>query len=411
MVEKKSKLLLHPGPPRSGTTYIYDLVERHHNQEFRETIQPPKGWKYIDHVHQEYLKGKIDTQSYMTSRMRFKENRLTQPNIIQILERCIDMPGITHTGTPSIFKGFSKSFPSTADVHMAMVPHLANISHLYPASKTYMRLHDKDGHLFTPQEVCDIGNECIRIATDTYVNILTGFANSQIYESIDFVINLRDPRNLYISNMQNQEYINSYTLDMWDMTTNFIPANERKNIEQLGEFGKYIMDHRDKFDPCAILYYALEHQENLAMDVYTARNINEFYLYNVSMMRIYEQFIGLAEHFKDHPTVNIKFLNENTLNNAEQISDILPYFKKDMVEQSPVYRKKTNSVIDGIFPENVVDELLKEEDKHHNKTITKFKHVKFANKLISRLQEQSEQCSNFEKSNVFVDQQNLLLDK
>jgi hypothetical protein len=68
-------------------------------------------------------------------------------------------------------------------------------------------------------------------------------------------------------------------------------------------------------------------------------------------------------------------------------------------------------VIDGIFPENVVDELLKEEDKHHNKTITKFKHIKFANKLISRLQEQSEQCSNFEKSNVFVDQQNLLLDK
>tara|TARA_B100000902_G_scaffold399711_1_gene471991 strand:- start:5773 stop:7038 length:1266 start_codon:yes stop_codon:yes gene_type:complete len=421
VVEKKPKLLLHAGPPRSGTTYLYDLIEQSSDPEFRNSIQPAKGWKYIDHVHEQYMAGRIDATSYINQRMRFKENRLTQPNIMQIVERCLQLTewqklGNTvdesmHNKCLQIMYGFSKSFPKEADVHMTMAPHVANIEHLLTKSESYTKLLNKDSHLYTPEEICSITSQCISLAKETYVNVLNGFADSEIYESIDFVVNLRRPRTLFISNLQNQHYLNTVILDKFDMKSNFIPAVERKNIEKLGDFGKYILEHKDDFDPSAILYYVLKNRDHIEMDVFTARNINEFHLYNMSMMRVYEQFIGLAETFKDHPRIKIKFINEDVLNNSSQLAKILPYYVKESIEESPVYLKKTNSVIEGVFPKDLSRSILKEEDLKFNKDITSYHDPEFANKLINELLQESKPCCNFKHSNDFVNQQNQILDK
>lgn len=420
MVEKKPKLLLHPGPPRSGTTYLFDLIAHHDNLAFRETIQPSKGWKYIDHLYEQYQKGRIDAQGYLLQRMRFKENRLTQPNIIQVIERCLqirewqrmgnEMNDSLHKDCHAIIKGFNKTFPKTADVHLALVPHLANIQHLYGACEKYKSLYDKDGHLFTADEVCEITSDCISIAKETYVNLLNGFADSELYDSIDFVVNLRNPRDLFKSNMQNQMYISNNVFERFDLSKNFVPAFE--HLDNSPGLNQFIKSGMDRFDPFAILQYVLEHDDCcLEMDNFTARHINEYYLYNVSMMRVYEQFIGIAETFKDHPIVNVKFLNEDVLNNAEELCKVLPYYQGDMIKESVAYQNKTNSVRHGVLPEKLFDSLFQKEDTEHNIKITKYQNFKFADKLINLLVARGKECCNFNLSTKFVEEQNTILDK
>jgi hypothetical protein len=415
--EKKPNLLFCPGPPRSGTTYLYELVSNHSNQEFRNSIQPPRGWKFADHNRDLYWQGKVATQAYYLTKMRIKENKMTSPNIIDLFERCLHVQHqkkegleVDNTQCHRLMKGWYNNFPKEADWHLAMVPHVANSIHLYTYSKTYMDLLDNDmsENILTAQQICDVTSECIELARNLYQIFFEQLASSGMYNKIEIVIPLRDPKELFISNLKNAELI----------ATNVANMTSR--------------DHLDN-SPIALLHRILtgKSKENV-LEFDTASSVNQSLLYHVSVIRIYEQFTELSKYFENNPNVDVKFLNTDIMNDPYKLANTISAFDVDNLKQSTIFGKKINSAVEGFVPEENSHEYFSQEHKE-----TQFSdHHKFIPGTVKKLSDATDEenemlyydfldalielkdsainfipCCSFVNSERFVEQQNAILDK
>ena len=348
MEEKKPNLLFCPGPPRTGTTYLYELVSNHPNQEFRNSIQPPRGWKFADHNRDLYWQGKVATQPYYLTKMRIKENKMTSPNIIDLLERCLFVQNhkkqgieVNTTTCHRLMKGWINNFPKEADWHLAMVPHVANPTHLYTYSKTYMELLENtmSEKILTAQQICDITTECTEIAKNLYQIFFEQLASSGMYNKIEIVIPLRDPKEIFISNLKNTELI----------------ANNVSKVI----FG----EHTDN-SPIALLQRILTGgtPENV-LEYDTASSVNQSLLYHVSVIRVYEQFTELAQCFENIPNVEVKFLNADIINDPYKLANTISAFDIDNLKQSTIFGKKINSAVEGFVPVENSHEYFNQEHK------------------------------------------------
>lgn len=417
MEEKKPNLLFCPGPPRSGTTYLYELVSNHTNPEFRNSIQPPRGWKFADHNKDLYWQGKVSTQAYYLTKMRIKENKMTSPNIIDLFERCLFVQHqkqegieVDNTQCHRLMKGWYNNFPKEADWHLAMVPHVANPMHLYTYSKTYMDLLDStmSNEILTAQQICDVTSECIELAKNLYQIFFEQLASSGMYNKIEIVIPLRDPTELFISNLKNIE---------------LIATNVAKIVSR---------EHMD-ISPIALLQRILtgKSKENI-LEFDTASSVNQSLLYHVSVIRIYEQFTELSKFFENNPNVDVKFLNTDIMNDPYKLANTISAFDVDNLKQSTIFGKKINSAVEGFVPQENSQEYFNPE--HEETQFSDYK--QFIPGTVKRLSDATDEeneilyydfldalielkdsainfipCCSFVNSERFVEQQNAILDK
>ena len=73
MEEKKYNLILNIGPPRTGTTYLFDMLYNS-PQHIKDNIAPQSPWKMLDKHYDRYKKGRIDNTQFTRFKMRFKES-------------------------------------------------------------------------------------------------------------------------------------------------------------------------------------------------------------------------------------------------------------------------------------------------------------------------------------------------
>lgn len=72
MEEKKYNLMVNLGPPRTGTTYLYDLF---HNspRHIRDKIIPIEPFEKLDKHEERYLAGKLTENEFLYNKMKIKE--------------------------------------------------------------------------------------------------------------------------------------------------------------------------------------------------------------------------------------------------------------------------------------------------------------------------------------------------
>lgn len=422
MEEKKPNLLISPGPPRTGTTYLYEFLCNHPNKEYRNTIQPPKGWIFQDHQRELYIQNRISIDKYYITKMQIKENRISRPNIIELLERCLHVTQMEKDGVDTepahkrchqLMTAWTKTFPKEADWHLALTPHIANPMHLFYYSKTYRELLE-NGYLMeniiTGQQRCDIITEMVDVAKELYFTFLNGLANSGLYNRIDFVIGLRNPQDLFLSNLKNVEFISKGVKTILSM--------EQLDVSPI-DFLKKLLTVCTK-----------EELNKIA----PPQKINEVLLYHLSIIRIYEQFMDVKEQFKDHPNVNVKYFNFNTLNNKDKLLETFPCITEEAISQSTIFGKKINSTVEGFVPkENFNEYYHTNEDWTNNSDVIykqddldfDFVQAFLGNSPIDKRHKFDNKdmdcdcgvvvdfmpCCSFNVSERFVSRQNIILDK
>jgi hypothetical protein len=71
--EKKYNLILSIGPPRTGTTYLFDLFYNS-PPHIREKIIPAQSFKKLDKSRERMRTGKHSSEKFFTNKMKFKED-------------------------------------------------------------------------------------------------------------------------------------------------------------------------------------------------------------------------------------------------------------------------------------------------------------------------------------------------
>jgi len=85
--ERKFNLILNVGPPRTGTTYLFDLFYNS-PKEIKNRIVPQSDWKFLDKHVDRYYKGKISFDQLEMYKMHFKEQevKITQSHFNQLID-------------------------------------------------------------------------------------------------------------------------------------------------------------------------------------------------------------------------------------------------------------------------------------------------------------------------------------
>lgn len=402
--EKKHNLLIHAGPARTGTTYIFDIIATHPNKAFRDTVQPIKGWRYYDHSEKLYRTGEINWSKWLLRRAKCKEGELSQPTFRDIIQACLKYRSdtATHEECFAIMTAFFQTMHHDADWNTIFSPDLMNYYTLAPYLTTHKELeHDMTTRILTADELCDIVTETLDVAQAVYKDVLEGLRDFQHSDKIEFVVSLRDPVDTFVSwcilKLANN-----------DQVTHLF----RKNAVDVKMPAGFDIAESSIIDKCLTAFNSpdLLPQEDIKLT-------NQYLIEFLYIIRQYEQFMGLEKQFKDDPVVSVNFIDFNKLNNIKALSKAFSIFADiDVLKTSAVFGNATNSWNTGLFPDNLKHLILTEPDIQAGAK-TKFANTDYSPALISAqallttIVDAGPECCSLTASEEFIQRHTADLDK
>lgn len=402
---KKHNLLIHAGPARTGTTYIFDLLATHPDKEFRNTAQPPKGWKYYDHSEKLYRAGELSWDKWFLRRVRSKEGELAKPTFRDLAVQCMEANynNGSHEECFVLMERFFNTMHHDAEWDLVLSPDVMNYQTLCKFVPKHDAITNFNSEILSPTESCESVSTALTISNNVYRTVLQGLAEFGASNKIEFVVGLRDPAKTFVS---------------WcilKMANNTIHEKLFNTEDPTIEMPDHLdVDHSNILDLCIL---ALTDPETVQLKFPKSliTKINMYILEFTFIMRQYEQFEGLKEHFESHPVVDVKFMDCKKLNNPENLANTFSMFSDiEKLKLSPILGEKTNSWHSGMFPGHKRHLVLTQEDtiySNSHEIDTDYSTVMSKAKELLILLERGKSCCNTARSNKFVTEQIEILDK
>lgn len=398
---KKHNLLIHAGPARTGTTYIFDLLATHPDKEFRSTAQPPKGWNYYDHSEELYRAGEISWDKWFLRRVRSKEGELIHPNFRDIVIQCMEVHynNGSHEDCFIIMERFFKTMNHDADWDLVLSPDIMNYRTIHPYIPEHSDINNFDSKILSPDESCKAITAALEVSKNVYRTVLDGLSKFDATKKIEFVIGLRDPYKTFESWCILKQANDSIHRKLFNTEDPTVQMPDHLDVDQSSILDMCILGLTNPDDVPASLI----------------AKINMYILEFTFIIRQYEQFEGLREYYESSSSVDVKFMDCKKLNNPEDLAKTFSMFSDiEKLKLSPVLGEKTNSWYSGMFPGHKRHLVLTQEDSKFSNaheidtdySIVRSKSVEFVNLL-----ERGLSCCNANRSNKFVSEQIEILDK